>query len=152
GSGAYPDSPDFAAIARAWGLADAIPDWPENAGLTAAQWTFPRLFVQSGRHDPDIVFARHDYAYDHEQAAKLALLGTPADDLVDLIDANQAHVEAAGVPLPSYIAPGDGHLALDTDHFYRETVNGEPLVDWITDLVDHKPVPDVHCTNCHPPG
>jgi hypothetical protein len=148
GSGGYPDAPGFSAIAGAWGLADAIPDWPENAGLTADQWTFPRLFVQSGHHDPDIVFARHDYAYDREQTAKLSLLGIPTDDLLDHIDANETQIEHAGVPLLSYIAPGDGHLALDTSHLYTEAVDGEPLVDWITALVDHEPVHDVHCTTC----
>jgi hypothetical protein len=152
GSGGYPDAPGFAAIARAWGLGHAIPDWPENAGMTPDRWTFPQLFVQSGRHDPDIVFARHDYAFDHEQTAKLALLGQPTDDLVSLIDANETHIEAGGVHLLSYIAPGDGHLALDTAHLYTETVNGHPLATWITALVTHHPVHDVHCTTCRTGG
>ena len=67
GSGSYPDVRPFNEIIAAWGFGNAIPAWPENAGLTAEQWSFPGLFIQSGRHDPEIVFARHDYAYDERQ-------------------------------------------------------------------------------------
>jgi hypothetical protein len=37
------------------------------------------------------------------------------------------------VNLLSYIAPGDDHGALQYDSFYTEEVNGEKLVDWVTD-------------------
>jgi hypothetical protein len=51
GSCSHPDLPDInRRLAAAWGTGNAIPPWPENAGLTAGQWTsFPGLFVQSGR-------------------------------------------------------------------------------------------------------
>ncbi len=68
GSGAYPDVPDVqGSVGAVWGIGNALPDWAENAGVTAEQWSLPGLFVQSGRHDPEIVFARHDYAYDANQ-------------------------------------------------------------------------------------
>ena len=150
-SGAYPDDPGMnARLGGVWGTADAIPDWPENAGLTTADWSLPGLYVQSGHHDPDILFARHDYAYDANQAAHLTLAGVAADDLLSLIDANEAQVEAAGVDVAAYTAPGDGHLALNYDRFYTETVDGTSLVDWVTDLVAGHPGPDVHCATCGP--
>jgi hypothetical protein len=64
-----PDLPDFNdLIADVWGTGSAIPAWPEDAGLTAKQLTINRgLFIQSGRHDPDVVFTLHDYAYDNTQ-------------------------------------------------------------------------------------
>jgi hypothetical protein len=37
---------------------------------------------------------------------------------------------------------------LHSDTFYRETVNGVLLVDWVTALVRGEPVDDVHCTVC----
>jgi hypothetical protein len=40
GSGAY-TADAGSQIAGVWGVADAIPDWPENAGLTAEQWASP---------------------------------------------------------------------------------------------------------------
>ena len=35
--------------------------------------------------------------------------------------------------------PGDAE-------FDAETVNGQPLVDWVTRLIERDPVNDVHCT------
>jgi hypothetical protein len=148
GSGAYPDVPAINDIIVAWGAGKAIPAWPENAGLTAEQWSFPGLFIQSGRHDPDIVFARHDYAYDEKQGFFAELAGIPAEDLVTLIDGNESQIEGAGVNLLSYIAPGDGHTVFSDGPFYTEEVNGQLLVDWVTRLIAGEPVDDVHCAEC----
>jgi hypothetical protein len=150
GSGSYPDAPEITGlVADVWGTGGAMPDWPENAGLTAEQWSsFPGLFVQSGRHDPDIVFARHDYAYDEGQAMWFPIVGLPLDDLLSLVDANEAQIEEAGVDLLSYIAPGDDHTALTEDELYTEEVGGEALLDWLARLVAGEPVTDVHCTEC----
>ena len=149
GSGSYPDLPELnSRIAAAWGTANTIPPWPENAGLTAEQWSLPGLFVQSGRHDPDIVFARHDYAYDARQEPWLPRLGVPTGDLLSRIDANEAQIEGAGVNLLSYVAPGVEHTVLSDGRFYTEQVNGQPLLDWVTSLVAREPVNDVHCTDC----
>jgi hypothetical protein len=147
-SGAYPDAPRFNEVIAAWGLRDVVPPWPENAGLTGKQWSVPGFFIQSGRHNREIVFARHDYAYDHEQKSRFSLVGIPAGDLLARIDANETQIEDAGVELRSYIAPGDDHTVLSDGPFYNETVNGKTLVDWVRRLIDGKPVNDVHCRQC----
>jgi Pectinacetylesterase len=148
GSGSYPDVRPFNEVFATWGFGNVVPPWPENAGLTAEEWSAPGLFIQSGRHDREIVFARHDYAYDEKQAFWYPLLDTPADDLLSLIDANETQIEAAGVNLLSYIAPGDDHTALSDGTFYTEEVNGQPLVDWVTRLIEGDPIDDVHCREC----
>jgi hypothetical protein len=148
GSGAYPNVPGFNETIAAWGFPNTIPPWPENAGLTAKQWSFPELFIQSGRHNPDIVFSRLDYAYDETQAGWFDVLGIRAGDLRSRIDANETQIEGGGVNIHSYIAPGYEHVVLSDGPFYTETVNGEKLVDWVTKLIQGEPVDDVHCTEC----
>ncbi|MEQ1701638.1 MAG: pectin acetylesterase-family hydrolase [Ilumatobacteraceae bacterium] len=149
GSGAYPDIPGInGVIGGAWGTMNAVPGWPENEGVTPEMWSFPGLFVKAGTHDPEITFARHDYAFDETQTFFAGLAGIPADDLVSLIDQNETQVEAGGVTLWSYITPGSSHTVLHTDGFYTETVNGVLLVDWVTALISGEPVEDVHCTVC----
>jgi hypothetical protein len=148
GSGSYPDVPRFNDIIAAWGAGNVLPRWPENAHPTAEQWSFPGLFIQSGRHDPKIVLARHDYAYDERQTLWYPLAGVPAKDLLSLIDGNETQIEGAGLNLLSFIAPGSEHTALSEDRFYTEQVNGQRLVDWVTALIEGKPVVDVHCKNC----
>jgi len=145
GSGSYPDVGRLNEIIAAWGLGDAVQPWP---GVTGP-WTFPGMFVESARHDPAIVFARHDYAYDEQQQSWYPIAGLPAEDLLSLIDANETQIEAAGVDLASYIAPGDEHTALTDGTFYTEEVNGQPLVDWVSRLIEGASVDDVHCVDCN---
>ncbi len=148
GSGSYPDVPRANEIIAAWGTGDAIAGWPDNTDTTVERWSVPGLFIQGGRHQPDIVFARHDYAYDENQQSWYPLAGIPADDLLSLIDANETQIEGAGVNLLSYIAPGDAHTVLSDGTFYAETLNGVKLADWVTRLIERGQVNDVHCTDC----
>ena len=149
GSGAYPDIPVInATIGAVWGTMNAVPAWPEYAGITPESWSLPGLFVKSGAHDPSIAFARHDYAFDETQQFFASLAGIPADHLVELIDKNEAQIQAAGVELDSYISPGHSHTVIGKPEFYTETVNGVLLVDWVRDLITGKPIDDVHCEDC----
>ena len=97
------------------------------------------------------MFARHDYAYDENQASWYPYLDLPGKNPLSLIDRNETQIENAGVNLLSYTAPGDEHTVLGDGPFYTETVNGERLVDWVTGLIEGKPVDDVHCERCRLP-
>ena len=65
---------------------------------------------------------------------------------MELIDKNEAQVEAAGVDLLSYISPSDSHTVIGSPGFYTETQNGVSLLEWVTALVNGEPVEDNHCT------
>ncbi|TDE12702.1 hypothetical protein E1269_07360 [Jiangella asiatica] len=149
-SGAFPDLPDFneAILGDLWGTYGNMPDWKVNKGLTARDWGIPRFWIQAGLHDPDIVMARFDYAYDPHAARGVERMGGDATDLLALIDANEATIEAAGVVQHSYTAPGAEHQILDIDKFYEMEVNGVRLVDWVESLLAGEPVDDVHCEQC----
>jgi Pectinacetylesterase len=134
GSGSYPDDPAINEIIAGWG----------------GHGSFPGMFISSGRRDPDIVFARHDYAYDETQQSYLELVGITGEDLLALMDANEAQIEDRGVDLLSYVAPGAEHTVVSDGRFYTETVGGEPLVDWVTRLIQRESVADVRCTACAP--
>ena len=115
-----PDAPRINEILTAWGFSSIEPPWLTSAGPPAERLSLPGLFIESGRHDPEIVFARHDYAYDEQQESWYPITGIPAPDLLSLIDANETQIEAAGVNLYSYVAPGDEHTALSDGPFYTE--------------------------------
>lgn len=149
GSGAYPDVPAVnATIGAIWGTANVIPDWPVNKGMVPADYSIPGLFVQSGKHAPRIIFGRYDYAFDQTQEFFASIAGFGADQLVQMIDQNEAQIEGKGVTIHSYTASGDEHTILHTNEFYKQTVNGTKLVDWVAALIDGKPEADVHCTAC----
>jgi len=138
GSGSYPDDPALNEILAVWGAGDVVPAWFDPAGLSV-----PGLFVQSGHHAPDMVFARHDFGEDENQASWYPYLGVPVGDLLARMETNEEQIEAAGVDVHSYVAPGDDHTVLGDAGFYDEAVAGQPLVDWVTKLIAGEPVGDV---------
>jgi hypothetical protein len=148
-AGALPDDPDLTAeLGELWGVYDNMPDWEVNQGLTARDWRPRRFWIQAGLHDPDIVLSRFDYAYDAEVAEDAPSLGLDPSELLAVIDANEAAIEASGVVLHSYTAAGNGHGLFEWPAFYEVEVDGEKLVDWVSRLIDGEPVDDVHCRRC----
>jgi hypothetical protein len=133
-AGSYPDVPEMNVIPQAWGWDDEV----FAAGL----------YIAAGRDHPDITFARYDHAFDENQALHIEQAGVDAEDLVGMIDANEQQIEASGIDLHSYTAPGDDHVVFDNDSFYSEDVDGVALVDWATALVTGEPPDDVHCAAC----
>ncbi|MEX1296885.1 MAG: pectin acetylesterase-family hydrolase [Candidatus Limnocylindrales bacterium] len=149
GSGSYPDDPVINAfLGTRWGVMEAVPDWPGSAGLSVRDWSVPGLYVQAGQHAPEVTFARFDFAYDDAQAFYGELVGVAAADLVSLMDRVEADIEAQGVPVASYTAPGNEHTLLWRDLLYEVEVDGVRLVDWITRLVEGETPDDVRCTDC----
>jgi hypothetical protein len=152
-SGHIPDDPDLNAqyFGDLWGAYDNMPDWEVNEGLPARDWGPRRFWIQAGLHGPDIVLARFDYAFDGEAAKSAASLGLDPSEFLAVIDANEAAIEATGVVLHSYTAPGDEHGLFEWPAFYELEVNGVTLVDWVDALLAGQPLADVHCTECETP-
>jgi len=149
GSGGYPDLPELnAQVGAEWGVLDNVPDWPVNEGLTAEEWSFPGLYVQAGTQHPDITFARFDNAFDGVQTLFSGLLGVDGSDLLATIEATEVQIEAAGVAVASYIAPGNDHTILGSNDLYDLEVEGVRLVDFLTMLVDGDVPADVRCNVC----
>jgi Pectinacetylesterase len=152
GSGAYPNDPDVnVEILGQWGVFETMPDWDVNDGLTARDWGIPQFWVQAGLHDPDIVMARFDFAYDEVQTFFMDLAGLDTSDLAASIDANESLIEAAGVVQHSYTAAGTDHVIVSDDLFYTIEVNGVTLADWVTDLIAGEDIADVACEHCQDP-
>jgi hypothetical protein len=149
-SGAFPDDPDFNAevLDELWGAYDTMPNWEVNQGLSARDWGSTRFWIQAGLHDPDIVMARFDYAFDPNAAKAVEEMGGDSSNLAALIDANEAKIEAAGVIQHSYTAPGEEHGIFEFERFYEIEVNGVRLVDWVESLLAGEPLDDVHCEEC----
>lgn len=152
-SGAFPDDPDLNAeiIGELWGAFDNMPDWEVNEGLTARDWGTRRFWIQAGLHDPDLVMARFDYAFDPHAVEGLKYLsidGLDPSNPLAVIDANETAIEAAGVIQHSYTAPGNGHGILEFETFYTLEVNDVRLVDWVKALIAGEPLDDVHCDKC----
>jgi hypothetical protein len=145
GSGSYPDAPEISALFDRWDTPAVLPDWVTDGGAAV---TTPQLTIQSGQHDPDIVFARIDYAYDAQQARFYPLFNLPVEDILEGSDGNERNIESQGVEVWSYVPAGDGHSVVGSDIFYSLEVDSVLLLEWAANLIRGEPVADVHCTSC----
>jgi len=151
GSGSYPDIADTnVALNDLWGSMSVVPDWEVNVGMTSEKWSIPGLFVQAGLHAPGIRFARFDHARDRVQASFTTAAGIGSNQRLGRLDQNEANIEAAGVNLHTYVAPGSLHTVLRIKKMYTLTVEGVPFIDWLNAYVAGEDVPDVHCKDCGP--
>ena len=147
-SGGYPSNPvTNSVIGALWGTASNLPDWPELEGLDPNLVGIPDLFTHSGQHDPSIRMARYDNAFDRVQQSFSQLAGLDGG-LLAVLDANEAMIEAGGVDLDVYVAPGADHTILGSDDLYDLEVVGVAFIDWLTALVGGDSPGDVHCTEC----
>ena len=152
-SGVYADNPAVnVAIGNLWGAFNNTPDWPEIEGQQPEDFSIPGLFVNSGLHDPDIRMARYDNAWDEVQQQFTGLAGLSADDLPALLEGNEEQIEAAGVPVASYLAAGTDHTILGSDALYTLETDGVAFLDWLTRYVEGEDVEDVACTACGDPA
>jgi hypothetical protein len=152
GSGAYPGTPEITlAIGSLWGVAGGIPQWPETADLPVEAWSLHGLFVNSTTHFPEIRFASFNDAYDEVQATFAGMIGLDGSQLGDLIDDTNESVRSQGVDLVSWVSPGTEHTILGKDDLYREEIDGERFIDWLTAFLAGDEVDDVHCEDCEPP-
>jgi Pectinacetylesterase len=148
-AGAYPESPELNTRSNeVWGTFETMPAWDVNEGLAAEDWGYQRFWVQAGLHDPQIVMAHIDYAYDAVQRQFMELAGVDTSDIGATIAANEAAIERAGVVQHSFTAPGSDHTIVGLNEFYETEVNGITLVDWVTDLITGADVADATCDQC----
>jgi hypothetical protein len=152
-SAAYPGTPEITlAIGGLWGIAGSIPLWPETADLPPEAWSLPGLFVNSSLRHPEIRFATYNNAFDRVQAQFSSLIGQDADNLVDLIDANNEWISDQGVDVRHWVAPGTDHTVLGDEQLYTQEVDGMALIDWLAGFLAGEDGPDVHCTDCEAAG
>lgn len=145
-SGAIPDA--MGLVVANWGTLDALPDWPETAGVTIDQFTPAYTFVKAAEHNPKITFARHDFAFDRVLSNYATMAGLAPDDLVVLMKANETKIEATGSAVANWISPGNDHTIAVRDEFYTEEMNGVRFVEWLTAFLNGTPDADNYCTDC----
>ena len=145
-SGAVPDAMGF--VIGNWGTLETLPDWPEIEGLTVDQFTPAYTFIKAAEHNPNITFARHDFAFDNVLSSFARMAGLSPDDLVSVMRTNESKVEATGVNVANWISPGDDHTIAVRDEFYTEEMNGVRFVEWLTAFINDTPEADNYCVDC----
>lgn len=149
GAGGYRRSAE-ANISRMeqWGTMDHLAQYPEFADVPIEEFAYEDLYIAAAKRHPGITFAEYDAAEDAVQKRFLAMAGSDAPTLLDLLRANHADVRAAVGNFRTYVAGGDSHTILARPEFYTFHVNGRRIRDWVADLAQYQHVEDVLCNPC----
>lgn len=142
GAGGY-RAPSMSEIMTRWGATDALRYTRAYRALDTATVPQVALYTIAAREAPNVTFAQYNTARDTVQRDFLADLGMGGVPLESLLAANLADIRRANPAFRSYMAPGSVHTILLRDAFFRLTVDGVSLRDWVAALLDGRSVADV---------
>lgn len=142
-------SPSLSNTHKAWNTEAVLPDWPEYAGETNTSITFEDFYIASANHNPNLTIAQYNAAEDDVQITFTQILGDPPGSfsLPQRLLNNYVEIESAVAEFHSYTAGGTIHMILQAPIFYEYAVEGVRFVDWVTELVNNRSVPDISCVN-----
>ncbi|MEZ5550557.1 MAG: pectin acetylesterase-family hydrolase [Pseudomonadales bacterium] len=132
-----------------WGTLDYLASrHPEFSEVTEDAFNYELLYIKAAQARPDILFAEYDAAEDTVQKRFLALGGSTADSLLDLLRANHRDIRAEVSNFRTYVGPGDSHTILGRPEFYTAESDGVRIRDWVADLAAYRTVQNVECDPC----
>ncbi len=147
-AGAY-RNPDLAGLVfGTWGTESILPEDYAEAGLEIGSMTFESFYMMSGSLYPEITFTQYNAAYDAVQTGFNMLGGLTDFDLLELLTANFADINAEVDNFRSFTVGGDSHCITPTADFYTYGINGARFVDWVAALAAGDDVETMVCEDC----
>lgn len=142
-------SPNLPVVHEAWDTASVLPDWPEYEGESNQTLTFEDFYIASALRNPNLTIAQYNAAEDEVQKNFTYLIGDAPGtfSLPQRILNNYQKIESAVDSFYTYTAGGNTHTILRSDYFYDYAVEGVRFVDWVNQLINGNPVPDISCVN-----
>ncbi len=126
-----------------WGAIETIQKELGGSNAETARFNFESLYLLAARKAPEIRYAQYNNVDDEVQLFYLKLLGVADVPVAPLLEANLADMRRTVPWFRSYTAPGDSHGILGSKDFYRLSVDGTGMRDWVAALIDGADVPDV---------
>jgi hypothetical protein len=126
-----------------WGASDWLRRLPGYRSFDPASLTFETLYVVAARETPRVTFSQFNCVEDATQELFLKLVGMRGPHLPVLLKANLEDLRRSLGAFRSFTAPGSLHAILPRPEFYSLSVDGVAFRDWMTALLDGKPVENV---------
>ncbi len=138
-----------------WGSASALAQMPradEVADVMKGE-TFEELYIAAAQLYPNATFSQFNTEADSLQAAFLSMVRAEGWDapgsLADKIAANYADIESADSDnFIGFIGEGSSHVILDNNSFYRSSIRGVPLHEWVGAIAEGAEVSLMNCDLC----
>jgi hypothetical protein len=126
-----------------WGASEWLRRLPEYRSFESGALTFETLYLVAARETPRVTFSQFNALEDATQALFLKLVGVRGVHLPVLLKANLQDLHRSLGGFRSFTAPGSLHAILPRPEFYSLAVDGVAFRDWMTALLDGRPVDNV---------
>jgi hypothetical protein len=129
-----------------WRAHDNFAPWiPALGEITPGQFTMARFYAAVADFYPNNTLAQYTTAHDAVQQryyfANTRSASPPAWE--SALQASLGEIHSSSPNFRSYVSQGSGHCVTPTSRFYTEVTGGVAVRDWVSDLADGEPVPDV---------
>ncbi len=115
----------------------------DPAKLDIFDFDLPYLYAQVANYFTKNTVSEYNSNFDENQTFFYSAMGGEGGQRAwsERMRANVDSAHAQAERFRSYIAPGELHCIIPYDQFYEYSSDGTRLVDWVSDLVDGKPLP-----------
>jgi hypothetical protein len=129
-----------------WRAHDNFAPWISALGeIAPGEFTMARFYNAIAAYYPDNTLAQYTTAQDAVQQryyfANTRSTSPPAWE--SALQASLGEIHAGSPNFRSYVGEGSGHCVTPTSRFYTEVTGGVAIRDWVANLADGKPVPNV---------
>lgn len=137
-------------------FATSFPAW--NAGATfpsflgdlSAASSLPALYGMVAAYYPNNIYSQYNTRYDENQTFYFSAMG--GGDKEAWSAQMKANVAAASKSpnFRAFLPEGEQHCILPYDNFYSVEAGGKKLTEWISDMINDRPVATEACPGCAP--
>ena len=100
---------------------------------------------------PDNVYSQYNTVNDDNQTLYFVAMGGGDNAQWSAqMKANVKSIEDASPNVHAVLAPGEQHCILPYDDFYTVEAGGKKLTEWLSDMVNDRPIESVSCDGCAP--
>jgi len=132
---------------KTWGFYDSLNVVTDVfKGKSPEQIKISDLYIAAAQQYPKNTFAEYTTYKDAVQTQFYKWQG--GTDWISVMENTLSTVAAAAPNFHYFVAGQSWHCILPLPQFYRYQADGVPFRDWLADLLDGKPIANLHCKNC----
>lgn len=125
--------------------------FPSFLGDYKAANSLPALYKIAASYYPDNVYSQYNTVLDENQTFFfVAMGGSGKEDWSAQMKASVKTIEGTSPGFHAFLAEGEQHCILPYNNFYTVEAGGKKLTQWLSDMVNDKPVTSAYCEGCSP--
>lgn len=137
-----------------WNALQASPTWIPALDITKVDLMskdMSYLYVSAANYHSNQLFSQYNTLFDETQVFYYqAMGGSSSADWSKKMVASVDTIIKQAPTFRAFMLDGKKHCILPYKELYTYSVNGVKLVDWLTDMVNDKPIQTQRCATCVP--